>query len=166
MWRHVYLTAIRGCRNGATKLLIKVVIKHFKMGVLEHRIQQTSEACVRNFLNKCTEGIVRGLGLSLLDDAKEKLDARCDPSTDHHKGESTFKFTAQVQYSHEKKGTRAYERPACSIGDTFNRLRLIWHLSVDITETEPGDQAKGTTHTGGYNELTSLIIYTQLNKQK
>lgn len=52
---------------------------------IECEVQKASEACVREFLEKCVEGLGQIAGFSMLDSIKEEADDRCNTSSDYHK---------------------------------------------------------------------------------
>ncbi|XP_029838351.2 uncharacterized protein LOC8041216 [Ixodes scapularis] len=49
------------------------------------KVQKASEECSRNYVKKCTESVVQGIATIFLDDIKDEIDTRCDPTQDYHK---------------------------------------------------------------------------------
>ncbi|KAK8769112.1 hypothetical protein V5799_014417 [Amblyomma americanum] len=47
--------------------------------------QQKSLECSRDYLKRCTESVVQGIGSIFLDDISAEIEGRCDESSDYHK---------------------------------------------------------------------------------
>ncbi|KAK8769111.1 hypothetical protein V5799_014416 [Amblyomma americanum] len=49
--------------------------------------QLKSVECSRDYLKRCTESVVQGIGSIFLDDINAEIEGRCDESSDYHKGD-------------------------------------------------------------------------------